>query len=761
MVSLPRIMLVLLILLSVLTTNHSLVEDNEISCNRLNTASCSKLKQRSGTKTIIYFGLMLSFPDPQERPSFTSSFDDGHDIAPAAYLAVKQVNNESDLLKDYEIEIHRLDGGCDSTTRTVFGANELACSCKTIVGIIGPSCKLSSKTVSHITNHKTFSMISINYGDQVFSGVDTYAYSFGILGASSMYSKVYTELIKYNNWKNFALLYSGSSKIYSGISQEVLNFTSLLGFQPRYSSAIYDETFIPLREVIESYSRVIIVVASPLIIAHVLCLAYHEDMVFPSYQWVFQEVLNQDLSMVPFEYQGQQYNCSEYEFNRSANGSINLFSNAIQDDTVIDVGTSVDNNMYRHEYESETVEYSKQFGINATTREWARGFYDAVWALAYALNASLVDLNTSLNEFKVGSPILAETIKNHMFDLNFQGITGNINFDNKTGINKGGFLNIFQYVDSQTSIKIGYYKHKDEVLTILPNSSNIFIDSSFREEFIVIDGYIIAIIFILTFATLLLVISAQIVNVCYRNDKRIKASSPTLNHMIFIGGYAIDSGIIVHSLETIVYTFDPNIRLALCNLVPFLFSVGITLYLGTSCVKTWRLNRIYVHSKRLDKGDILFIKGHFLFGFTSILVVTDFLVCISWRIVDPLTPILTQMLNTIQREGEQVVLTQAACHSNYEVYWFVALLTPKVLVIISSFFLALSTQMTVKEFKTNNIIILTYFLTIIFGLGIPLYVISIITQVSVSVSTTVLSLSFNLTTCVCIFTLFLPLIRRH
>ena len=50
-------------------------------------------------------------------------------------------------------------------------------------------------------------------------------------------------------------------------------------------------------------------------------------------------------------------------------------------------------------------------GFGATAREWAREFYDVVWALTYALNKSLVDLNMSLAEFKVGSSILAEVIK--------------------------------------------------------------------------------------------------------------------------------------------------------------------------------------------------------------------------------------------------------------------------------------------------------------------------------------------------------------
>ena len=88
----------------------------------------------------LYFGLMLSYPDPLGRKGLASVFDDGHDIAPAAYLAVEQINNRSDLLSDYQVKLLPLDGGCDVTERTVIGINNLACSCKPVVGIIGPSC---------------------------------------------------------------------------------------------------------------------------------------------------------------------------------------------------------------------------------------------------------------------------------------------------------------------------------------------------------------------------------------------------------------------------------------------------------------------------------------------------------------------------------------------------------------------------------------------------------------------------------------------
>ena len=48
--------------------------------------------------------------------------------------------------------------------------------------------------------------------------------------------------------------------------------------------------------------------------------------------------------------------------------------------------------------------------------EWARGIYDAVWSLAFALNSSINDseLNMNLTQVMPGSNTLAQTIANYM-----------------------------------------------------------------------------------------------------------------------------------------------------------------------------------------------------------------------------------------------------------------------------------------------------------------------------------------------------------
>jgi hypothetical protein len=383
-----------------------------------------------------------------------------------------------------------------------------------------------------------------------------------------------------------------------------------------------------------------------------------------------------------------------------------------------------------------------------------------VWALAYALNDSLVDLNASLSEFKLGSPILAESIKNHMLNLDFHGISGSITFDNSTGFNEGGFLNVIQYEEHQKPRKIGTFK--DGKLNI--TSSAYFIDSLFKKQLDEINGIVMSCILIFTVVTLILLISAQIINIRYRNHKGIKASSPMLNHLIFAGGYMIAIGVMIYALETPLWVHYPVIGSQVCSLVPSLFSVGVTLCLGTVCIKTWRLNRIYIHSKRFDTGDIKSIKDCLLLGFLTTLVVIDILVCILWRFIDPQSPnvVPSEEKMIIENEEERVILIEQVCHSEYEAYWYAALLAPKVLLVLASLILALSTQMNIKEFmtKTDNVVVLSFFLAAIFGLGIPIYAIIIVTyadNVSINISTAVLSVCLNLTICIGVCILLQPL----
>ena len=728
----------------------SLPSDLKCPCRNLSGTNCNEgpiIQQNC-----IYFGLMLSFPQDPRRQYSVDNYDDGHDIAPATYLAVEQVNNRTDILKDYELKLFRLDGGCDVASRTAVGFNELVCSCDPIVAVIGPTCERSSKIVSKLTNLSAFRMVTLNYGGS-YESVGQHAYSFGILGLNTMYGEVVDRLLRHNNWTKPALLFTGS--IYS---VDVDRLMTLSGDAYNFNvSASVSENIIPLQQIRDSYTRIIIIMAPPQTILRVLCMAFHERMMFPSYQWIFTEVSERDLHDISFKYNGVLCSCSYEEIKIMLRGNINILFdpytiNRTSNNIAVGIGE------YQDLYQKYTKLYSTKFDVPSNTTQWATYFYDAVWVLSLALNNSLVDLSQNLSEYKSGSKVLADTIRRRMLEIDIQGVTGKINFD-KFGYNKHATLSVYQFANqtlpgnelSKTVIAI----FEDNKLMFLLNITPYFVDGSFPITYTDLDLRVATGILTFTAMSLLLVVFAQFVNIYCREHKVIKASSPTLNHLIFFGCYMIILGIIIQVVSTF-RDVNTYIRLWFSKFIPCLLCIGVTCFMGTICIKTWRLNRIYTKSKRLVKEEIQSINKYLLVGFVIILIIFDIVVSVIWQSVDPFH--FHRFDHPLRNSEPFIIIVSETIESKHPEYWLTFLILPKVALTIASFLLALSTKINIKELKTNNILIITYFITLISGLGIPVYI--LFYTIDSNISIIVLSVCLNVSICVCMLVLYLAFVHK-
>ena len=198
------------------------------------------------------------------------------------------------------------------------------------------------------------------------------------------------------------LLYSESAtdlvELSAGIEQ---NIKSVPGFKVAFTSPIYDY-FIPLQEVRHSLTRVIFLFTSVEATLRTLCLAFHEGMIYPNYQWVFKERFENDFREITFRYEGKDYFCSKEDIGTSIHKCVNF---------VWSLGSTggnetVNGNLTLLEYISEFKEgykkqqnlYEDKYNVSSMPVEWARGIYDAVWSLAFALNSSLDVLNINRTE---------------------------------------------------------------------------------------------------------------------------------------------------------------------------------------------------------------------------------------------------------------------------------------------------------------------------------------------------------------------------
>ena len=68
-----------------------------------------------------------------------------------------------------------------------------------------------------------------------------------------------------------------------------------------------------------------------------VCLAYHEHMMFPNYQWVFVERIDADFHNISFSFGDDDFTCSDSDISSAINGSINLLYGSVGGDNSVSV----------------------------------------------------------------------------------------------------------------------------------------------------------------------------------------------------------------------------------------------------------------------------------------------------------------------------------------------------------------------------------------------------------------------------------------
>ena len=706
----------------------------------------------ANSRHTLYFLSMLPYPDPE--PSLNPSISDGPDLFPAVQLAVDHVNNRSDVLRDYHIELIETDGGCDISSKALISlVSQLFYSDKQIAGIIGPSCSESAEAVGALSRRSEIALLSIHLGSSpLLVNRDLYHYSVGIEQSPNSYVAALIALVEYAQWTKVAAVYSDELLVditlYSLFEREVRNRSVEIAFSSETS-----ERSIPYQQLRDSLSRVFIAFIRPDVATKMLCVAYHNGLVSPTYQWIFTDGFTRQ--SVQFYYRLRHYNCSEDDIDLASDGAVVLNSMAaimLSDGNT--VGGPAENVL--EEYGTLWREYNCH-GHNKTNTSAPSGgvyvklMYDSVWAMALALNSSLETLqekNMSLTNYTYGQSSATEVILEHLYrQVEFNGLSGRTSFESSSGFTKRSSYYL-QYRNG-SSVIAGVYSPSTASLSNL--SLELVLDKETVVESVSFSEAICFIVVVIV--TSFLVAFLHILNTVYENYKTIKASSSRLNHFAYVGCYCILLALLVY---TIVEAFSTSPLIAttvLCNFIPWLISIGFSLVFGTAIVKTWRIHKVFFELE-LQRGPWI-LKDHFLSVFVLSLTAIDVVVCILWSSVDPLH---LQNSTALKFVPEGVVVNQV-CTSNYVWVWSLLLLGYKLVLQVVGMLLSLWTSGIEKEnFKTRNI---KYFIPLSFILiltaSVPISLVSTRNDISnVNIHYTILCVVVIALVYLCWGLLFLP-----
>ena len=583
---------------------------------------------QASDKTSINLLVLVPWPDNR----IYAGWDAGHDLLVGARVARNEINNRTDLLTDYEIDLiiagHEacaLAGADMGIINLVKNGISLD---TTIAAVLGLYCSSSTKLLSPLANNKAVDLIQLSASNSpIFQqNSNNYPHLWRFLQSASVYAQMMVELMNSFNWKRAGVIYNAENAFNFGIANsfiEIMNnspnkellFNSIL-FGTR-NNAFFEQAITTIKE---RGARVIFVSTSAEQVAKLLCMAALEKLSWPNYVWVIADYRVCDILGSTF--------CSDEILMEVLNGTITSYFSIIpnnRNDSLVSGGTYND---YSQKYKEELKIVAREYD-NTTEDgedEYSALLYDQVWAFSLALNNSLSLLeakNLSIANYGFGQREITDILESQLKELDFQGATGKIKFNE----NKEVSTNIQIYRNQNGQEIVGFYESGT------PFSVNISDPPSDEIEkvTILLPQYLSIIVYTLSSLLALLVTINLILMFYLRGHHEIRATSPFLSFLIFVGCY-------MECLAAILFTAQYSILLSktifslLCNFEVWFGLLGMCLILTTNVLKLARIFRIFNHFGKTGKFWSNISLSFCVLGMCAILCAWF----LTWRFADPL-----------------------------------------------------------------------------------------------------------------------------
>jgi hypothetical protein len=726
---------------------------NAVDCSSEEAQNVTTAVQNSNDeKEVIYLLVLLPYFNP--IPALNPSFADGDGLRPALDLAADQINSNPLILGNYTLELVHGRDGCDVVTETILGFVEEAFSPRKTgyTGVVGPGCSTSTISLSTIAN--TLSLVLLHGGGSpVLSDRTLHPHLLGTLGSTEVFVNGFNALIRKAGWKRVALLYDDSRLYY--LSTKKLFVDRL----PRDVNLLLKPssfTFLPLNVIQEQLFRIVFIMCPLELTQRVICLAASRNMVHPNYQFaIMSHVVEDVVSPITFTYDQVMYNCSRADMQRAIDMAI--FLNYI---LVPTSGAQIVSNVSYMDYLDEYAEYRKLYEQrmlkDSKYSRWNTYLYDAVWAWALVLdNLTKSDVNFTINA-DYGDVNQSRLIVEQFYKTSFQGISGKISFMRETGYSPRE-VNITQAKGNKwyhiaTIDAIGRLRFQNS-----SRSANLdFIEDSFRNKTLRENRFLAIFFNIVTASHIFIVVILHIETIVYHKRPSIKATSPKLLHMSYVGVYFTLIGIFLWTLNPAA-AIAVESRPIFCNLLwTWCIPMGYTLIFCPVAVRTWRIYRIFKHY--LNPGKL--ISDPILIGAVLLVLAVDVIMGVVWTATDFFV-IKTNVFILPESEGQvNAIGVQKECQSEYAVVWFSILFAYKFIILFAvTIFAILTRKIANRSFATTTLRVLVFLLAIIMPLGFSIYWVVVTFNLDGPMSyfsfTTVCLLS-NVMGALCVICIFIP-----
>ena len=748
----------------------------EASFSERYTTDTEPYTPRYDSRQVLYVLVTGPYPDPLDN-----GWDSGISLIPAVRLAFNQINNRTDILHDYKLQAIEDDSGCAVRTKAVNSfVSHVYYSKKQIVGIIGPACSGPALALAPLLSRADVSLIQIapTATSPLIEALD-YNTTFTMVAPALRFINSFIALMKHNNWTKVVTLYDDSRDVFRSTNSKLLErFNSIESIDVAYTSNVFDglqASYFPLDRVIRSRVRVVLLLMETSTAKKILCLAFHLNMLYPNYQWVFSQRNTKselEMPLTPFHYRGIQYNCSQEMLATALNGAVlNLYKLDQDDDTLLSP-SNITYKEYRYLYNEEFWKHLKEPKIQRILAQSTKdvmsylpsgnlenAYYDAAWVLGMALertSSAAVNGGLNLSQYSYGEPEATQSLADNLQRIEFEGATGQIKFGLSKSIPTTIVISqLWNNPDSSLIETVVAYYSKNK-LQFLEHSNYSFIRDTFHQSPIRIHLALGIFVIVVAGAVAILTALLQITFIVWHDKTSIKATSPNISHLIFSGCY-------LFALATFLFSIQQSFELEsalmelfysiLCNTIMWCLFLGYSLIFGTVFVKVWRMYKLFKHFKNSRPG--VYLTDNALTLAVVSLLVIDTVICLIWNIVYPWLIVRTDSYNGL-KAGVPTIFISLSCECTNMYYLVGAVAVYKgTIAILLLVFSILNRKIRRKNFShTRKVNILVYSIILLIGGGFPMYFLLLNTNIYLSF--VVLCAILMLTAVMCFLMLFIP-----
>ena len=703
-------------------------------------ASCPTTTAAKDTKP-LYLLTLVPFPD--STPG--AGWDRGLGTVPGARVARDEINNRTDLLPGYHIELIVENIEACSRAQAAIGLTNLVKStvnppCRPVVAVTGLMCSSHTSVLSPVAGHEGIDLIQLSLANSPIFRVQnvsrTFPHLWRVLGAGTIYTDAMVALMVELGWNQVGILFDQGSAYFTHVAN---HFQKQIQKSEKNKTVVFSTGFHKLtplltHQIVTSIREreggtVVFVAMNDRLAAQLLCQLQRERLTYPGYIWV---QIGKRLNRIT-----EAFNltaCEKDDLIRAKEGHIQLDIRAAPSNVSELLVSGERYSEYRMKYNESFQMLKKEYSMEEVTYDtmYSNLLYDQVWALALALNNSVTILKSrdlSIENYTIGQPEITHIIEKELAKVTFQGASGKIMFNEKREVQ--AIVDIYQVNGSKEVLVGSFVPHATSNNEVTYNLTLIIDENDVPDDepevvYVLLPVPAAAVLFSAAGLTILIISTVLILLIYFREWPEVKATSPFLSTIMFLGCYLLSVGVMFRtSCGVTRFDKDSGVYGILISMANFCESLGLTLLVATTFFKLLRVHHFFSNMtlklKHMWKScSLLFLALSLSLLISSTFIIVD--------IVFPVHPSYfnqSEIVKNVLIHRKTLQLFPAVLNTpRYVAFGFV--LTYNVFFLVCILYLAFRTrkieQKRFKDTKKINIfvVLLVVTLTLQFTLSIPL-----------------------------------------